>query len=74
MLESEESNNPVFNYGQLFADPNSEVWTRNGVRLQLSSYLADQSWGRNKQKLRVKECLQLGILKDHSGKGQVDWV
>ena len=49
-LEFEESSNPVFNYGRLFADPNSEVWTRNGVRLQLSSYLADQGWGRNKPK------------------------
>ena len=42
MLEFKESNNPVFNYEQLFADPNSVVWTRNGVRLELSSYLAHQ--------------------------------
>jgi hypothetical protein len=49
-LEFEKSSKPVFNYGQLFADPNSEEWTGNGVKLQLSSYLGEQGWGRNKPK------------------------
>ena len=49
-LKFEKSSKPVFNYGRLFADPNSEEWTGNGVRLQISSYLGDQGWGRNKPK------------------------
>ena len=49
-LVFEESSNPVFNYGRLFADPNSEEWTGKGVRHQQLSYLGNQGWGRNKSK------------------------
>ena len=43
-----KSNEPEYDYARLFVDPNN--MTLSDVRIQLSSYLGDQGWGRNTHK------------------------
>ena len=44
----DKSNEPEYDYARLFVDPHN--MTLSDVRIQLSSYLGDQGWGRNTHK------------------------